>query len=189
MRRMAGKMREPGFEIGRHRAGVADAPARASGRPKAPPSPDDRQPAFHAGYAERAGQVIRGERAEADVWAGDITRLRTLEGWFHLAALMDPHSRRVVGWAMDRTMKADLVKAALAMAIGRRRPGPGLIYHSDRGSQCASEAYQRELARNGMECGMSRKGDCWDNAVVERFLPKPEKRMREPQTVPHPKRG
>ena len=88
-----------------------------------------------------------------------------------------------------RLVKADLVKAALAMAIGRRRPGPGLIRHSDRGSQYASEAYQRELDCDGMERGMSRKGNCWDNAVAERFSPKPEKRMRGPQTVPHPKRG
>ena len=187
-RRMAKKMRERGFEIGRHRAGVLmrQFGLQAAPKPRYRPTTDSRHSMrVMPNTLGRSFAVSEPNR----VWAGDITCLWTREGWLYLAALMDLHSRRVVGWAMDRTMKADLVKAALAMAIGRRRPGPGLIHHSDRGSQYASEAHRRELDCDGMERGMSRKGDCWDNAVAERFSPKPERRMHKPQTVPHPKRG
>ena len=104
------------------------------------------------------------------VWAGDITYLWTRKGWLYLAVLLDLYSRRVVGWAIDRMMTVDLVKAALAMAVGRRQPQAGLIHHSDRGSQYASQAYQQELSRHGITCSMSRRGDCWDNAVVESFF-------------------
>lgn len=109
-------------------------------------------------------------KAPDTVWGGDITYLWTQAGWLYLAVIIDLFSRKVVGWALDSRMKADLVKDALTMAVWRRRPGPGLIHHTDRGSQYASEAYQKELKRYGMVCSMSRKGDCWDNAVVERFF-------------------
>ena len=90
--------------------------------------------------------------------------------WIYLAVVIDLYSRRVVGWAMDRRMKKALVIRALMMAVNLRKPPPGLIHHSDRGSQYASDAYQALLKQHGMNCSMSRKGNCWDNAPVERFF-------------------
>ena len=104
------------------------------------------------------------------VWASDITYIWTLEGWLYLAAVIDLHSRMVVGWSMNERLDRSLVLDALSMAVGRRNPEPGLIHHSDRGSQYASGAYQEALAEREMRCSMSRKGDCWDNAVVESFF-------------------
>jgi len=103
-------------------------------------------------------------------WGTDITYLWTQEGWIYLAVVIDLYSRRVVGWSMDRRMKKALVIRALMMAINLRKPPPGLIHHSDRGSQYASHAYQTLLKQHGMVCSMSRKGNCWDNAPVERFF-------------------
>ena len=102
-------------------------------------------------------------------WGVDIT-YRTLEGWVYLAVVIDLYSRRVVGWSMDRRMKKALAIRALMMAINLRQPPPGLIHHSDRGSQYASKAYQKQLEQNKMTPSMSRKGNCWDNAPVERFF-------------------
>lgn len=103
------------------------------------------------------------------VWVADITYVATGEGWLYLAGVMDLRSRRVVGWAMADHMTTDLVADALEMAVARRRPGPGLLHHSDRGSQYASDAYRGLLAGHGMTCSMSGKGDCWDNAAMESF--------------------
>ena len=103
-------------------------------------------------------------------WGTDITYLWTQEGWLYLAVVIDLYSRRVVGWAMDRRMKKALVIRALMMAINLRKPAAGLIHHSDRGSQYASHDYQKLLKQHGMVTSMSRKGNCWDNAPVERFF-------------------
>ena len=103
-------------------------------------------------------------------WVSDITYLRTRSGWLYLAAVMDLFSRKIVGWAMAPTMPAELVCSALQMAITQRCPPPGLIVHSDRGSQYASEAHRSLLERHGLRASMSRKGNCWDNAVMERFF-------------------
>jgi putative transposase len=103
-------------------------------------------------------------------WVADITAVWTLEGWLYLAAVLDLYDRQVVGWAMAGHMRTELVLAALEMAVGRRRPAPGLVHHSDRGSQYASRAYRDRLEKHGMEASMSRKGNCWDNAVMERFF-------------------
>ncbi len=103
-------------------------------------------------------------------WVSDITYIRTRQGWLYLAAVMDLYSRKIVGWAMAPTMPAELAAAALQMAVQQRRPPPGLIHHSDRGSQYASQTYQALLTQYGMRCSMSRKGNCWDNAVMERFF-------------------
>ena len=108
--------------------------------------------------------------APNQVWGTDITYLWTQEGWVYLAVVIDLHSRRVVGWAMDRRMKQALVVRALMMAINLRQPPHGLLHHSDRGSQYASHAYRRLLNQHGMVASMSRKGNCWDNAPVERFF-------------------
>ena len=104
------------------------------------------------------------------VWVCDITYIRTRGGWLYLAAVLDLHSRKIVGWAMAAAMPAALVCAALQMAIVQRNPAPGLIVHSDRGTQYASAEHQALLAKHGLKGSMSRKGNCWDNAVMERFF-------------------
>ncbi len=103
-------------------------------------------------------------------WGSDITYLWTQEGWVYLAVVIDLYSRRVVGWSMDRRMTKALVIRALIMAVSLRNPPPGLIHHSDRGSQYASHAYQALLKQHGIIASMSRKGNCWDNSPVERFF-------------------
>ena len=103
-------------------------------------------------------------------WVSDITYVWTQEGWLYLACILDLYSRRVVGWSMDSRMKTQLVLEALRMAFWRRKPNTGLVHHSDRGVQYASGEYQAELKQYGMICSMSRKGNCWDNAVVESFF-------------------
>jgi transposase InsO family protein len=104
------------------------------------------------------------------VWASDITYIWTMEGWLYLAAVIDLHSRMVVGWSMSERIDRILALDALSMAVGRRSPRPGLIHHSDRGIQYASNDYQAALSQHRMLCSMSRKGDCWDNAVAESFF-------------------
>jgi transposase InsO family protein len=103
-------------------------------------------------------------------WVADITYIRTHRGWLYLAAVMDLYSRKIVGWAMAPNMPAELVCSALQMAITQRNPPAGLIVHSDRGSQYASESHRALLARYDLRASMSRKGNCWDNAVMERFF-------------------
>ena len=103
-------------------------------------------------------------------WTSDITYIRTKTGWLYLAAVMELHSRKIIGWAMSPAMPAELVCRALRMALGQRQPGAGLILHSDRGSQYASHEYQTLLKQHGIICSMSRLCNCWDNAVMERFF-------------------
>ena len=104
------------------------------------------------------------------VWAADITYLWTQEGWLYLSVVLDLCSRRVIGWSLSIDLREELVDKALRMAISRRRPGEGVMHHSDRGCQYASHAYQQLLKEHGMIGSMSRKGNCWDNAVMERFF-------------------
>jgi transposase InsO family protein len=100
----------------------------------------------------------------------DITYVWTFEGWLYLAVVLDLYSRQIVGWAMDKRMKKQLTLDALDMAYWRRKPLPGLLHHSDRGSQYACHDYRKRLERYGMVASMSRKGNCWDNAPTERFF-------------------
>lgn len=102
-------------------------------------------------------------------WAGDITGIWTSEGWLYLAVILDLYSRMVIGWAMGAQRDGKLVEEALNMALLKRHPGPGLLHHSDRGSQYTSLGYRAKLEDLGIEISMSRKGDCYDNAVVESF--------------------
>lgn len=104
------------------------------------------------------------------VWISDITYVPTQEGWPYLATVLDLASRRVVGWAMRDTLETELALSARAMAITNRRPAPGLIHQSDRGSQYADAEYRAMLAAHGMVASLSRKGNCWDNAVAESFF-------------------
>jgi putative transposase len=108
--------------------------------------------------------------APNEIWVGDITYLDTREGWLYLAVLIDLYSRRVVGWAMSERIDTALAMGALNMALAQRKPARGLTHHTDRGCQYASHEYRRLLRDIGAKCSMSRKGDCWDNAVAESFF-------------------
>lgn len=114
--------------------------------------------------------AVSAARQIDQVWTSDITYVPTRQGWLYLAVVLDLSSRRVVGWAMRETLDQELALAALRMAIADRRPGPGLLHHADRGSQYSGRAYRGLLAAHGMVCSMSRKADCWDNAVSESFF-------------------
>jgi putative transposase len=110
-------------------------------------------------------------RAAPDqAWVTDITYIPTGEGWLYLAVILDLCSRFAVGWALSERITDALTLGALDMALARRRPLSGLLHHSDRGSQYASGGYQRVLAQHGIVCSMSRRGNCWDNAVAESFF-------------------
>ena len=168
-RTMSKKLREEGFEVGRYRArrlmkalGLVVKPKR---KYKATTDSKHRLP-----VAENVLNRAFSPEAPNQAWGTDITYLWTQEGWIYLAVVIDFYSRRVIGWSMDRRMKKALVIRALMMAINLRKPPPGLIHHSDRGSQYASHAYQKLLKQHRMVASMSRKGNCWDNAPVERFF-------------------
>lgn len=119
-----------------------------------------------ANVLNREFSVARPNR----VWAADLTYVWTLEGWLYVAAVLDLFSRRVVGWALAAHMRESLVEDALRMALGRRQPGAQLLHHSDRGIQYASKQYQAVLKSHDITVSMSRKGNCWDNSVMERFF-------------------
>jgi putative transposase len=166
-RRMAQALQQQGHAIGRHRARSLMREAqlavarrrthryrRAEGEALVAPNLLERQ--FEPGAINR-------------VWAGDITYVRTRQGWSYLAIVMDLHSRRIVGWAFAMQADTELVIQALQQARRSRRPAAGLIFHSDQGCQYTSERFVSDLKANGIVQSMSRKGNCWDNAVVERF--------------------
>ena len=108
--------------------------------------------------------------APNQAWGADMTYIWTDEGWLYLAVVLDLFNREVIGWSIKPRMTAHIVTDALTMAWFRRKPAPGLIHRSDRGSQYASHAFQSRLAEYGMICSMSRKGNCWDNAPSESFF-------------------
>ena len=108
--------------------------------------------------------------AANEAWVADITYIWTWEGWLYLAVVEDLYARMIVGWSMAERMTSRLVVDAFAMAVQRRLPGAGLLTHSDRGSQYASEHYQRLLEQHGISCSMSRRANCWDNAPMESFF-------------------
>jgi transposase InsO family protein len=123
----------------------------------APPAPNRLQQVFVAAAANR-------------IWAGDVTAIATRTGWLYLAVLLDLYSRRVIGWAMRAKPDQHVVLQALQMALAHRRPEPGLIHHTDQGATYTSVAYQRQVSQSGLVASMSRKGNCYDNAVVESFF-------------------
>ena len=104
------------------------------------------------------------------VWVADLTYIWTREGWLYLAVILDLFSRRVVGWSMSKRITSQLTLEALSVALWIRKPSPGLLHHSDRGSQYTCGDYRDVLDEHGVLCSMSRKGDCWDNAVAESFF-------------------
>ncbi len=167
-RRMAQALQHQGHAIGRHRARSLMREAqlavtrrrthryrKAEGEALVAPNLLERR--FDPGAVNR-------------VWAGDITYVRTRQGWSYLAIVMDLHSRRIVGWAFAMQADTELVIRALHQARRSRRPEAGLMFHSDQGCQYTSERFVSELKSNGIVQSMSRKGNCWDNAVVERFF-------------------
>jgi putative transposase len=129
---------------------------------------------------------VLGRRFEPEApdraWTADITYVATGEGWLYLAAVEDLYSRKIVGWSMGPRMDSRLVVDALEMALALRRPGAGLVAHSDRGSQYASEHYQGLLARHGIVCSMSRRANCWDNAPMESFFASLKKELTHGET-------
>ena len=168
-RRMSKKLREEGIDVGRYRARrmmkTMCLVVKTKRKYKVTTDSKHRFP-----VAENVLNRAFYPKAPNQVWGTDITYLWTQEGWVYLAVVIDLYSRRVVGWSMDRRMKKALVIRALIMAISLRKPPPGLIHHSDRGSQYASHTYQAILGQHGMIASMSRKGNCWDNAPIERFF-------------------
>jgi putative transposase len=169
-RRMAKPLQDEGVAVGRYKVRrLMKQASIAVRRPKqGRPVTTDSQ---HA-YPVAPNLVARQFDVEQPdhVWVGDITYVWTAEGWLYVAALLDRYSRKVVGWAMSQRIDAALVQEALHMALGRRQPSAGLIHHSDRGSQYACHDYQHLLVAHGIRCSMSRKGDCLDHAVAERFF-------------------
>ena len=162
-------LRRKGVRVGRHRVArlMREQQLRARGRRKFVATTDSK----HSMRTPPNLVKRQFETKEPDrVWAGDVTYLPTGEGWLFLAVLLDLYSRRVVGWALSARNDEALTLSALQMAVDQRRPSSGLIHHSDRGTTYASGEYQDVLARNGLVCSMSRKGDCWDNAVAESFF-------------------
>ena len=124
------------------------------------------------GYPVAPNRLQRDFAAQAPnrKWVCDFTYIWTNQGWLYLATVMDLFSRKIVGWSMQDHMRTDLVSRALQMALQTRKPDGGLLHHSDRGVQYASEDYQRLMAEHGLQCSMSRTGDCYDNAVAESFF-------------------
>jgi len=119
-------------------------------------------------YSNLARQIVLTDIDQ--LWVADMTYIRLREEFVFLAVMLDAYSRRVIGWALDRNMEDDLTLSALRMALSRRVVAPGLVHHSDRGSQYASGDYTDLLKQNGIEISMSRKGNPWDNAACESFM-------------------
>ncbi len=168
-RRMKEALNEHGYSVGRNKARKlmkeAGVKAKQRRKYKATTNSNHKQPVFE-NLLNREFEVAQPDQ----VYAADVTYIWTQEGWLYLAVVIDLCTRRVVGWSMSSRMKAKLVCDALQTALWRRRPRAGLIHHSDRGSQYASKAFRRLLKAYDIKGSMSRKGDCWDNAVVESFF-------------------
>ncbi len=167
---MAKALQDEGYEVGRNKTRRLMKEAGVSVRrrnTRKPQTTDSRH-----GYGVAPNVLGRefdvAQRNEA--WIGDMTYLWTQDGWLYLAMLLDLHSPKVVGWSLSSRIDSELIKGALEMAVGRRRPEVGLLHHTDGGSQYASHVYRGLLSEHGMVCSMSRKGDCLDNSVAERFF-------------------
>jgi len=168
-RRMSGEIKAHGSRCGRYRArtvmNLAGVKARQKRKFKVTTDSKHKLPVA-ANLLQRQFSVQDPNR----LWVGDITYIWTSEGWLYLAIVLDLFSRQIVGWSMSNRINKKLVIDSLLMGIWRRNPGPGLIFHTDRGSQYCSNAFQKTLKTNKMFSSMSRKGDCWDNAVAESFF-------------------
>lgn len=163
-------LRHRGLSCGRHRVArlMRTAGLRSRTRQRFRVKTTDSSHSFPIA-PDRLDRDFRAESAN-QVWVSDMAYIHTDEGWLYLAVTMDLFSHKIVGWSMAPSMHADIVVDALKMAINQRRPEPGLIHHSDRGSQYASEAFRSVLAERGLLASMSRKGNCYDNAAMESFF-------------------
>ena len=168
-RRMSSEIKAHGSCCGRYRArtlmSMAGVKARQKRKFKVTTDSNHKLPVA-SNLLQRQFSTIKPNQ----VWVGDITYIWTSEGWLYLAVVLDLFSRQVVGWAMSNRINKKLVVDALLMATWLRKPGPGLIFHTDRGSQYCSNAFRKTLEINKMTSSMSRTGDCWDNAVAESFF-------------------
>jgi len=168
-RRMKKALNALGYPVSRNKARKlmreAGVQVRHRKKFKVTTNSNHKQPVFD-NLLNRQFDVAQTDQA----YVADVTYIWTQEGWLYLAVVIDLCSRKVVGWSMSSRMKAQLVCDALKMAIWQRRPKAGLIHHSDRGSQYASKAFRRLLKSRDFNGSMSRKGDCWDNAVAESFF-------------------
>lgn len=168
-RRLVADLRQRGIAIGRSRARklMRNTGLRPVWRRKFVHTTDSRHP-----FPIAPNLLNRQFNPPAPnlAWVADITYIRTRAGWVYLAMVLDLYSRKVIGWAMATAMPAELVCRALRMALQQRAPAPGLIVHTDRGSQYASAEHQKLLAEHDAISSMSRVGNCWDNAVAERFF-------------------
>jgi putative transposase len=167
--RMMRELRDQGRKCGRHRvARLMRENGLGARRKKRFRKTTDSRHSFRCAenLVEREFTVDAPNR----VWVSDVTYIWTREGWLYLAAILDLYSRKAVGWGLGVRNDTDLVLRALRMAIARRHPESGLIFHSDRGSTYAADLFTAELRRHGFVPSMSRKGDCWDNAVAESFF-------------------
>jgi putative transposase len=167
--RMLDELRGRGFRVGKTRVErlMREHGIRARHKRRFKATTDSRH---NLPVAENLVERNFAPEAPNRLWSADLTYVWTDEGWLYLAVVLDLFNREVVGWAIKERMSADIVSDALTMAWFRRRPEPGLMHHSDRGSQYASQAFQAKLAEYGMCCSMSRKGNCWDNAPTESFF-------------------
>ena len=169
--RLTDDLRDNDIKVGRHR--VARLMREAGIRAKKPPRWKKTTNSKHD--LPRAPNIVErrwDELATAPnkLWVSDLTYIWTWQGWVYLVVFLDVFSRKVVGWKVDETMEAHIVTDALSMAMTRRSPPRGLILHSDQGSQYASNLYRTLIEQNGFQRSMSRKGDCWDNAIAESFF-------------------
>ena len=163
------QLRKEGFNIGRHRVRALMKRLKLKVVQRQAYKVTTLRKHHHEVAANQINQDFNPEQPN-QVWAGDVTYLRTHQGWLYLAIVMDLYSRRIIGWAMDKRMTTDLVARAMQTAITLRKPSKGLIFHSDRGSQYTSKRFGRLLKQQGIQASMSGVGACWDNAVVERFF-------------------
>ena len=168
--RVHAELVENGHEVGRNRVArlMAEEGLVARRKPKFRKTTDsDHDDPIAPNVLARNFETDAPDQA----WVADITYIWTLQGWMYLAVIIDLYSRRVVGWSMAEHMREELVHNALRAALGSRTPDPGgLVFHSDRGSQYAAKDYRRALSKAGITCSMSRRANCWDNAVAESFF-------------------
>jgi len=168
--RIHAALKDKGFQVGRHRVARLMSQQGICVRPRRrfKTTTDSNHPfPIAENLLNRDFTTTEPDKA----WVADITYIPTAQGWLYLAVIIDLFSRRVVGWSMAEHMRVDLVTSALQAALGHRLPAiTGLTFHSDRGSQYASHDYRKALQAAGISCSMSRRGNCWDNAVAESFF-------------------
>ncbi len=166
--RVLAQLRRDGHDVGKGRVGRLMKESGIQGRVRRkyrPTTDSNHQQPFAPNLLRRDFTVETPDSA----WCADITQMATASGWVYLAVVLDLATRLVVGWSMATHMRTELVESALLNALSCRAPGATLNHHSDRGSQYASDSYQRLMERHGITSSMSRKGDCWDNAAMESF--------------------